>query len=122
MRGEPRWKHLKQIYIYGRDIAWHTKKEFTFDKLVFSLLSGGVLFFLVGLTSSFFYPFIRNWFLVIILIYMLIMLLVSININIKTSFNVWIIGMGTHFAYGFGWLKGIFSSSEKDGVVSWNSR
>ena len=31
-RRDTLWKHLKQMYIYGRDIAGHTKKEFTLDK------------------------------------------------------------------------------------------
>jgi len=121
-RRDSLWKHVKQMFIYSRDISWLTKKEFSFDKLYYSLPSVGLLIFIFGLIGSYYYSFIRNWFLVIVLVYMLIMLLVSIRVNVKTSFFVWIIGMGTHFAYGIGWLKGIFSSSEKTSKVSWISR
>ena len=36
-RRDSLWKHLKQHYIYGRDIAWLTKKEFAFHKLFYSI-------------------------------------------------------------------------------------
>jgi len=115
-------KHLKQMYIYARDIAWLTKKEFTFDKLIFSILGACVLLFSAGIIGSIFNTFIRNWFLIVVLAYMLVMLLVSIRNNVKTSFFVWIISMGTHFAYGIGWLIGILSTQEKTPKVIWNSR
>jgi len=116
------WKHVKQMYIYSRDIAWLTKKEFSFDKLYYSIPSVGLLVFILGLISSFYSEIFGRWFYLVIFGYMLLMLLTSFHKDVKTSFYVWIIGMGTHFAYGIGWLKGIFSSPEETAKVNWNSR
>lgn len=121
-RRDSLWKHVKQMFIYSRDIAWLTKKEFSFDKLYYSLPSIGLLGFIVGLIGSFFYEFIKNSFLIVLLIYLILLFLTSFHKNVKTSLIVFFISVVTHFAYGFGWLKGIFSSSEKDEIVSWTSR
>ena len=50
------------------------------------------------------------------------MLLSSFRRNIITSIVVWLVSIATHFAYGFGWLKGIFSKVDNDEMVGWNSR
>ena len=121
-RRDSLWKHVKQMFIYSRDIAWLTKKEFSFDKLYYSLPSFGLLVFIFGLMGSFLYDFIKNGFLIVLSIYFIMMILTSLNKNIKTSLIVFVISIATHFSYGFGWLKGIFSRPEKDEIVSWTSR
>ncbi len=121
-RRDSLWKHLKQMFIYGRDIAWLTKKEFSWDKLYYSLLSLFVIGFFAGLIWSFFNVFIRAGFLFALGFYLLLMLFTSFHESLKMSWFVFIISIATHFAYGIGWLKGIFSSAEKTAEVSWVSR
>ena len=108
------FKHLKQMFIYGRDIAWLSKKEFTLDKIYYSLLSLGVIGFVVGVISSFYSIFFRNIFLSILLVYLLLMLFTSFYRNIKYTFFVFLVSVGTHFSYGFGWLKGFFTKHKLD--------
>ena len=115
-------KHIKQMFIYGRDIAWLTKKEFSWDKMHYSLLSLFVIGFFIGLLGSFFNDIIKNIFSILLFIYFIIMLFTSIHKNVKTSWLVFITSIATHFSYGIGWLKGIFSSPEKTAEVSWISR
>ena len=55
-------------------------------------------------------------------IYLILMFLSSLRKNIITSIVVWIVSVATHFAYGFGWLKGMFSKADNDEMVGWNSR
>jgi len=103
-------RHLKQVFIYGRDIAWLTKKDFSLDKLYFSINSIGVLGFILGIILSFFSFPVRLIFLYLLFLYILIMLVVSIKENLKTSFFVFITTITTHFSYGLGWLYGIIKS------------
>jgi len=110
-------KHLKQYFIYGRDVAWLTKKEFSIDKMYSSLLSLCVIGFFALLILSFFNNFVRNIFLWLVVVYLILILITSIHNNFKTSFFVFITTIGTHFAYGFGWLKGFFSSPERTEIV-----
>lgn len=110
-------KHLKQYFIYARDVAWLTKKEFSVDKMYFPLLSLCAIGFFVLLILSFFNNFIKNIFLLLVFLYLIIIFVTSIHENIKTSFFVFITTIGTHFTYGFGWLKGFFSSPEKTEIV-----
>ena len=100
-------KHLRQMWIYGRDIAWLTKKEFSFDKLYYFILSIFSVGFVAGIVLSFFNIWIRILFLVGALIYLLIMLVTSINKNLRTSFWVFVGSVLTHFWYGFGFLYGL---------------
>ena len=100
-------KHLKQMWIYGRDIAWLIKKGFSFDKLYYSILSLFVIGFTVGVILSFFNLWVRIIFLFCLLIYFLIMLVTSIHENFKISFWVFAGSISTHFWYGLGFLYGI---------------
>jgi len=100
-------KHLKQMWIYGRDIAWLTKKEFSFDKMYYFIMSLFVVGFFAGVILSFFVFWIRFLFLFCVFIYFFIMLITSINANIKTTFWVFIGSILTHFWYGLGFLYGI---------------
>jgi len=108
------FKHLKQMFIYGRDIAWLSKKEFTIDKIYYSLLSLGVLGFFLGLVFSFYNLFFRNIFLTILLFYLTIIFMTSVYKNIKYTFYIFLISIGTHFSYGFGWLKGFLTKHKKN--------
>lgn len=129
-------KHLQQLYVYGRDIAWLTKKEFSFDKLFYSLLSLFVIGFFIGLfifllnisiniTGAVIsngleigFSFISYLFFIALFIYLIIMFLTSMHEDIKVSYFVFITSMETHFAYGIGWLVGIFSKSDKTEEVN----
>ncbi len=102
------FKHLKQIFIYSRDIAWLTKKEFSFDKLYYSILSLFTLAFISGIILSFIFPLIKTLFLIFLVFYLLIIFITSFHKNIKTSLAVFVTSILTHFSYGFGWLYGIF--------------
>lgn len=102
--------HVKQMYNYGRDIAWLTKDEFSPDKLFFSLLSLFVIGFIVGILSLTFSWFpINILFLIFLVFYVFIMILTSVHKDFKTTDYVFILSIATHFAYGVGWIVGIFS-------------
>jgi GT2 family glycosyltransferase len=116
------WKHLKQHYIFGRDIAWLTKKEFSFNMLFYSIMSLFVIGFLGGLIGSFFSEIVRLMFFYLLIFYFIIMIITSIHEGFRVSFYVFITSIATHFAYGFGYLKGIFSSPENNIEVKWTSR
>jgi len=114
-------KHVKQIYLYGRDVAWLTKKEFSFDKLYYMIPTLGLLGFILGLLGIY-YRIYSNLILVAFIIYFILMALSSLKKNIFTSLFVLGISVVTHFAQAFGWLKGIFTRPEKSAEVKWNSR
>jgi len=115
------WKHLKQIYVYGRDIAWLTKKEFSKDKLYYAIPSIGLFFFIFGMISIL-YGFYSKIVLLFFSIYFILMFLGSLNKNLLVSFLVSLVGITTHFSYGLGWIRGILSKSENNQKISWNSR
>jgi cellulose synthase/poly-beta-1,6-N-acetylglucosamine synthase-like glycosyltransferase len=107
-------KHLKQMFIYGRDIAWLSKEEFSPSMLYFSLLSLFVFGFFGGIALSIFYPAIRIIFFYLVVVYLLIMLSTSMRKNLKISTYVFVISMITHFAYGFGFMKGVLVKNPND--------
>ncbi len=115
-------KHIKQMFIYGRDIAWLSKKDFSIGKLYYSILS----LFVIGFTGmaiwSVFNEFVRKLFFIFLAIYLAIMFLSSIHENLKVTLLTTMTGIITHFAYGIGWLYGILFPSEKTEKVIWTSR
>lgn len=120
-RRETIWKHIKQIYLYGRDIAWLTKGNFSFDKLYYMIPSIGLLIFILGILGIY-YGIYSNLILTGFAVYFILMALGSLKKDPITSIIVFVIGVATHFSQAFGWLKGIFSRSEKGANVRWNSR
>lgn len=102
-------KHLKQMWVYGRDIAGLTKKEFSFDKMQYSILSVFSILFIILFLVAFFNDFIKWIFIYSTSVYLIIMCVTNINENIKMSFFCIITGILTHFSYGFGWIYGILS-------------
>jgi len=100
-------KHLKQMFIYGRDIAWLMKKEFSFDKLYYGILSLFVLLVIAGLVGSFFSDTLRVIYLICLIVYLLIMLFSSFHEELRMSLVVFVLSVGTHFSYGVGWLYGV---------------
>ncbi|MBU0894318.1 MAG: glycosyltransferase [Nanoarchaeota archaeon] len=100
-------KHLKQMFIYGRDIAWLSKKKFTLDKFYYSVLSIFTLGVVGGIILSFFSSIIKVIFLFLMLIYLLIIFSTSIHKNINITFWITTTTILTHFYYGFGWIYGI---------------
>jgi cellulose synthase/poly-beta-1,6-N-acetylglucosamine synthase-like glycosyltransferase len=107
-------KHIKQMFIYGRDIAWLAKEEFSLDMIYFSLLSLFVVGFSTGTILSFFYPIIRNAFLFLLFFYFLVMMFTNLHENLKTSIFVMTTAIITHFAYGIGFLYGIFVKNKNE--------
>lgn len=100
-------KHLKQMFIYGRDIAWLTKANFSFDKIYYSLLSVFVLGYFVLSFISIFSNFALVLFLYLSFLYLIIMISTSIHGTLKISFAVLVTSVLTHFFYGVGWMDGI---------------
>jgi len=115
------FKHIKQLYIYGRDIALLSKREPSYGKVYYALPSIGFLVFFTGVLVSFFSDLARYWFLVVLSIYALIILLSSLDRDFSLIIPSWLLGMGSHFAYGVGWLVGVFGTRE-NARVRWNSR
>ena len=101
-------KHLKQMFIYGRDIAWLLKERFSIWQTYYSIMSIFVVGFFVGLFFSFFSSVVMFLFVVGLIIYVFVILLTSLHEDITTAFWVTLATIFTHFAYGFGFLKGLF--------------
>lgn len=101
--------HLKQVWIYARDIAWLTKEDFSLDKLYYSLNSIGVLAFIFGIILSTFNWQIRIVFAYLILLYLILIFFTSLKESWKTTIAVFITSIATHFIYGAGWIYGILS-------------
>jgi len=101
-------KHLKQMFIYGRDIAWLLKEKFSFWQAYYSIMSIFAIGFFVFLIGSFFSSIIRFLFIVGLITYLLSMLLTSIHKSFSVTFWTTVATILTHFAYGFGFLKGLF--------------
>lgn len=101
--------HVKQMFIYGRDIAWLSKQEFSIDKSYYSLLSLFVICASVLLVLFFFSQTVRLIFFILASIYTFLILVTSIHENIRMTLSVIGTVITTHFAYGFGWLYGILN-------------
>jgi cellulose synthase/poly-beta-1,6-N-acetylglucosamine synthase-like glycosyltransferase len=107
-------KHIKQMFIYGRDIAWLAKEEFSLNMFYFSLLSLFVIGFWAGTILSLFYPSIRNIFLFLLFFYFLVMIFTNIHKKLKISIFVTTVSIITHFAYGIGFLYGVFVKNKNE--------
>jgi len=99
--------HLKQIWIYARDIARLIKTDFSLEYLYYSLLSLFVIGFFAGGVLSFFNVLVRNLFLVALGFYLVLIFLTSLHENLRTSFWVFVTTVLTHFSYGIGFLWGL---------------
>tara|TARA_Y100000310_G_scaffold251425_1_gene257900 strand:- start:2229 stop:3185 length:957 start_codon:yes stop_codon:yes gene_type:complete len=107
-------KHLKQMWIYARDIAWLTKKKFALKDIYYSFLSLFVIGFFVGAILSFFFPIIAVFYLNALIIYFATIFILSIHEYPWMTIWVFIGSVLTHFYYGFGYLSGlIFRHDEK---------
>jgi len=105
--------HIRQMWIYGRDIAMLLKRngQFSIGKLYYFMLSIFVLGVIFGAIISFFSPFLRLIYLSVILLYLMIVLASSINKNLKAIPFLFIGIISTHFAYGLGFLYGLVSKT-----------
>ncbi|MFH1608150.1 MAG: glycosyltransferase [archaeon] len=105
-------KHIKQIWIYARDIAWLTKEDFSSWKLYYAILSMFVIGILLLDILSLYYEILGIFFIANFLFYLGIMFITSIHKNLKTTVAVFITSILTHFAYGFGWIYGILTKKK----------
>ena len=106
-------KHIKQMFVYGRDNLWLLKENFSGDKFYFFITMLGVLGFLGGIVLSIFYPLIRIIFLVVVGLYLLGILFTSFHENFKISLLVFVTSILTHFTHGIGSIYGLFSRQKK---------
>ena len=104
--------HINQIWIYGRDIAWLTRENFSLNYVYYAILSIFSVGFVSFMTGSFFSEIIRLIFLYSLGVYFLIMFITSIHKNIKTTLAVTITSILIHFTYGFGWIYGMLSKKK----------
>ena len=102
--------HLKQMFIYGRDVAYLIKKQFSFDKLYYSILSIFTIYLFIGLILSFFYTSIKNFYLITIFIYLLSTFIHSLKY--KRFFLVFPGLILTHIYYGAGFLYGLITKEK----------
>jgi len=106
--------HLRQVYIYGRDVAWLFKQRgFSWDVLYYSMLSWGVISFVLGVILSFFNPTLRILFLISIIGYLVPVILFSIFQNYRASFLIIVGLILTHASYGIGFIIGLFTDYRK---------
>ena len=101
------YRHLKQMFLYGRDIAFFTRKNFSLDLLYYSILSLWVLGLIIGGILSYFSEILRLIYFGVILFYLIIVLISSVLQNIKRSFLVFVMIILTHIFYGVGYLYGL---------------
>ncbi len=106
-------KHVKQMFIYGRDIAWLLKESPSLDMLYFSVLSIFVLGFLAGAVLSVFFPVVRIIFLILCLIYFWMIAFTSVHESLKVTLCVIFTSIITHFAYGLGFFYGTVTRNKK---------
>lgn len=99
--------HVTQLSVYGRDIAVLTKKEFSFNKLYYALPTVGLIGFILGTLFSFFSLYARIIFSLIVFFYLMIIFFTSIHDDLKTTLQVWATSISSHFAYGWGWIRGM---------------
>ncbi len=99
--------HVRQMYVYGRDIAALTRKEFSLSKLYYILPTIGLAGFVLGLLLSFFNFYFRALFSLVVFFYLMIILFTSIHDDFQTTMRVWATSIASHFAYGWGWIAGI---------------
>lgn len=106
-------QHTRQVWIYGRDIALLLKRKehFSIDKLYYSMLSLFVLGVVFGGVLSFFNSFLRIIYFSVIGLYLILVLASSLNKNLKTISFLSLGIITTHFAYGLGFLYGLFSKT-----------
>lgn len=104
--------HLKQMFIYGRDIAWLIKESFSFSKLYYSILSIFVIYLIAGIILSFLNTAIKFFYLFSVLSYLTIMLIYSI-LFFNRSFLVFTGLILTHLSYGLGFIYGVLKKNKK---------
>jgi cellulose synthase/poly-beta-1,6-N-acetylglucosamine synthase-like glycosyltransferase len=113
-------KHLKQMWIYGRDLAWLLKERWQPDILfnVYPMPAIFVAGLVIGGILSFFSNFIRYLYFLAIVFYMIFIFAGSITTNIKT-FPLIMIGLIlTHISYGLGFIAGLFIPRPKTYAIS----
>lgn len=99
--------HAKQMWIYGRDIAWLLKEQFSFEKVYYGILSLFVLFVFFGLILSIFIDYFRLIYLCFLLIYLFVVLFSSMIFKVDRIICVFFGLILTHFSYGLGFLYGL---------------
>lgn len=107
--------HLRQMWIYGRDIALLLKRknQFSLSRIYYSMLSLFVLGTMLGAIISFFSPFLRSIYFSVLGIYLFLVLISSLKKDLKTSMMLFLGIISTHFAYGLGFLYGLLSKSKE---------
>ncbi|MFH0832026.1 MAG: glycosyltransferase [archaeon] len=105
--------HLKQIWIYARDVAMLLKRkgQFSLDKMYYSLLSLFVLGVVFGPFVSMIHPILKTIYLSVISLYLALAFLSSLRKNIKAIPFVFLGIIATHFAYGIGFMYGLISKN-----------
>ncbi len=103
--------HLRQIWIYGRDVAFLFKREFSHILFYYTIPPLFVLGIIAGAILSFFSIFIRTIYLAALAFYLAITLMSSMKKDIKTTAMLFLGIIGTHFAYGLGFIYGLISKN-----------
>ncbi len=103
--------HFKQTWVYGRDIALllKRKKQFSIDKIYYSMLSLFVLGVIFGAILSLVHPIFKIIYFSVISLYLVLTILSSINKNVKAIPYLFAGIICTHFAYGLGFLYGLIA-------------
>jgi len=107
-------KHVKQMWVYGRDIAWLTKKKFALKDVYYSALSLFVIGFFGGAILSLFSKIIAILYLEALFVYFAIIFILSVKEYPWMTLWVFIGSVLTHFYYGFGYLYGLILPQSKE--------
>jgi len=117
-------KHTNQMWIYGRDIAFLVKKainskkednnkEGSNKKIIksipyFSLLSILSIYLSLGILSDIFSSGSNGFFNFTLFVYLIAIFMTSLRKSLKITSKIFIGIIATHFAYGFGFIYGLF--------------
>lgn len=113
-------KHMKQMYIYARDLAWLLKDKQE-KSIIFNIHPMPSLF-LIGLVFGFFLalldPILKLIYFGVLLIYAVVFGAASIARNVLHFPFIFLGIILTHISYGYGFLVGIFRKRPRTASIT----
>ncbi|HLD02223.1 MAG TPA: glycosyltransferase [Candidatus Nanoarchaeia archaeon] len=113
-------KHMRQMYIYARDLAWLLKDKQE-KSIIFNIHPLPSLF-LIGVVAGFFLallnPILELIYIAVLLVYLVVFMLASIARNVL-HFPLILLGIIlTHISYGIGFLAGLISRKPRTAKIT----
>lgn len=109
-------EHLRQVYSYSRHRGYFVRKfPATSRRAQYFIPSVFVAFVILGLAASFFSPYVLWTYISLLGLYLLVVLASSIK-SLDPVINLMVFPaiIGTHFVYGFGFVRGLLARRMKE--------